>query len=1054
MSEKINLSDFFDFSNLEQVEKFTAVANGLIKDQSDRIKELIAVKKELKKADQDTSKELTELGKSLKSVSLATEQSKEEAKKLVESVEKESRALQVIREQYKHAKDDVNNLTQKNKELQETLKQLEVTVQKQTKANVAQAGSLADLRKRTTDAKKDFESLGKSVDDVTKANALDKYVKLKAELDSVNKSTSEAVKAAAAQEGSYNALQLEITKLTRDLKNMKDAFGENAPEAKKLQDQIFENEQKLKDFDASINKFNRNVGNYGTAFSGAFGVLKKEFDSVGAKLNELRKDEEGNAQTIKALSQQYVLLGNIVESQESGFINMAQEIKSNQKAIEQLTVAYGEDSAVVKELIQTNAELRDSQGDLIATQKTLGSDTFVFDGLIQSAQGLASVYGVAEGAAALFGEENEELQKQMVKLQAVMTIITSLQGIMNTVQKEGAAVQLLSTVREKALAAAMIVKNFVLTGSTTATVVNTAATAAQGTATVATTAATRAASLSLVALRGALIATGIGAIVVLLIAAADAMGFFGDETAETAEKTEELNKKREDLLKSLNEEATVREKIRNAGKGGLDNLNRELKLLEARGAANRTIYEKEQAIRNEELKNLQIRFYTIQGNLEQETELKKEIADKQNEILAAQFAYEKSLRDQAEEERKKRLDAQKKEFEEAKKLNEDVLKNRPERREQAPPPEIKINFDERLAQWELLYNKQVLALKKARYEGEITEREYELAVEQIHVNGLQSRLDTLIESNASQQDIVQAEIDLFDAKEQQKTTILEEEEKKRTEIKQKEDELRQQLDEEMTALGIQLANLPFETARLRREEELAELQEQRSVELELAGENARQKEKINKEFDRKERKLKADAAKAERDQALFNIALATAVAAIKSLAATPLPAGAVMLALTLALGAVQAAAVLARPLPKYAKGTENAQEGFAIVDEEGPELHISGGKSYLGSNKGPRLTYLKRGDKIKTAAETERILQSRMPLDMMHSFERGQERLSDIVITPSTDIDKLIPHINKLGEVFQNKPVFSLSMKNGDLKLASTKNGNEVEYFNFKGIQL
>jgi hypothetical protein len=63
--------------------------------------------------------------------------------------------------------------------------------------------------------------------------------------------------------------------------------------------------------------------------------------------------------------------------------------------------------------------------------------------LIAAAQGLVGVYSIAQGAAALFGDENEELQKTFVKLQAVMTVLQGLQAIQNALQKENAARQLI-----------------------------------------------------------------------------------------------------------------------------------------------------------------------------------------------------------------------------------------------------------------------------------------------------------------------------------------------------------------------------------------------------------------------------------------------------------------------------------------------------------------------------------------------------------------------------------------------------------------------------------
>ena len=65
----------------------------------------------------------------------------------------------------------------------------------------------------------------------------------------------------------------------------------------------------------------------------------------------------------------------------------------------------------------------------------------------------------------------------------------------------------------------------------------------------------------------------------------------------------------------------------------------------------------------------------------------------------------------------------------------------------------------------------------------------------------------------------------------------------------------------------------------------------------------------------------------------------------------------------------------AKDLP-YAKGTNNAVGGPSLVDEKGAELieHVKRGTYELGSNNGPRITVLDKGDVVHTATETKRIL--------------------------------------------------------------------------------
>lgn len=63
-------------------------------------------------------------------------------------------------------------------------------------------------------------------------------------------------------------------------------------------------------------------------------------------------------------------------------------------------------------------------------------------------------------------------------------------------------------------------------------------------------------------------------------------------------------------------------------------------------------------------------------------------------------------------------------------------------------------------------------------------------------------------------------------------------------------------------------------------------------------------------------------------------------------------------------------------MERFAKGTTHAPNGPSLVDEEGQELieHKRTGTFELGTNSGPRLTQLEKGDVVHTASETKRIL--------------------------------------------------------------------------------
>jgi hypothetical protein len=133
----------------------------------------------------------------------------------------------------------------------------------------------------------------------------------------------------------------------------------------------------------------------------------------------------------------------------------------------------------------------------------------------------AAVFQGLQGAIALAGIENEDLEKTMVKLQATQGVVNAVNTVAKNLNKDAILGIQLRIAAEK-------IQNFIQTGSfrntllsTEAKVADTAATVAQGTAMVGTTVATTGATLATKALRIALISTGIGALIVglgLLIA--------------------------------------------------------------------------------------------------------------------------------------------------------------------------------------------------------------------------------------------------------------------------------------------------------------------------------------------------------------------------------------------------------------------------------------------------------------------------------------------------------------------------------------------------------
>jgi hypothetical protein len=73
--------------------------------------------------------------------------------------------------------------------------------------------------------------------------------------------------------------------------------------------------------------------------------------------------------------------------------------------------------------------------------------------MVQASQAVAAGFQVAQGAAALFGDENEDLQKAMLKVQGAIALANGVQQVANLLQKESALVMGINTLATKTYAA-------------------------------------------------------------------------------------------------------------------------------------------------------------------------------------------------------------------------------------------------------------------------------------------------------------------------------------------------------------------------------------------------------------------------------------------------------------------------------------------------------------------------------------------------------------------------------------------------------------------------
>ena len=183
-----------------------------------------------------------------------------------------------------------------------------------------------------------------------------------------------------------------------------------------------------------------------------------------------------------------------------------------------------------------------------------------------------------------------------------------------------------------------------------------------------------------------------------------------------------------------------------------------------------------------------------------------------------------------------------------------------------------------------------------------------------------------------------------------------------------------ELRSELASVLTDFASTLFDNRIAKIDAELQANDEYYARQIELAGNDAAQKDLLEKEREKKREAIEKKKKKAEYQAALFNkivtlamIANQTAMASIAALAPPPVGLGPVLggslLPYIISLGALQAGVVAATPLPKYEKGTENHPGGFAEVGEKRPEVIKEPGRNpYIVSK--PTILDLPKGTQV------------------------------------------------------------------------------------------
>jgi len=550
------------------------------------------------------------------------------------------------------------------------------------------------------------------------------------------------------------------------------------------------------------------------------------------------------------------------------------QLRQSRDELVKMMIAGELSTAEIYKMAKGAGELKDQVGDAQQAISVLASDTFKLDAALQGIQVGAAGFQVMQGAAALFGSENKELEKTLVKLNAVMAVTNGLKQIQDGLQKQTALSQGLNIAAQKAY-------NFVIGESVGA----------------------------LKAFRIALAATGIGLAVIAIAALVTnwdklKVAIFGasESAADYAKKQEKIQETNEKTNKQLEKEI---EYLKNIGKlteeSGQIKYNE--KLAQDRAAAGKEYLKQVEALKavqKAEKETFQVQSIKYERMDTYHKATQKQVDEQIKKVKEAYNAYITSynIEAQGQKDLQKIREKKVKVLKEEKRAKEEILAL------ENIASAIEVGSEEwykrQIEQWEDIASK--LKMGSTAYRAVREE-----------IDNLNAALDRLKNPLAD-----------LEKKPQGKTVA--EEIKERVD---KEEEVRKAIAEGTIESAKEVSDAIFQiTSNQRNAEFNAQIERLNQLkDKELANKNLtdEQKARIEERYQRQIAAIKTKQAQADKQAAIAQAIINGALAITKILATfgSSLNPGAIAsLAVTAASTAAQVAVIAAQKIPKFAKGTE------------------------------------------------------------------------------------------------------------------------------------
>lgn len=227
-------------------------------------------------------------------------------------------------------------------------------------------------------------------------------------------------------------------------------------------------------------------------------------------------------------------------------------------------------------------------------------------------------------------------------------------------------------------------------------------------------------------------------------------------------------------------------------------------------------------------------------------------------------------------------------------------------------------------------------------------------------------------------------------------------------------------------IAIGVINQITASQNARFQSQISDLEREKQIQIEQAGESAEGRKRIEEEFDRKKRQIQKKQAESNKRTAIFESIMATALAVVKALPNVFLAAA------VGALGLIQTGIIASTPIPQYFKGTDNHPGGLAEVAEVRPEvIQEPRKKPYLVKQRS--ILNLPKGTKVTPSLEE---YQAMMKASLVTSIQANNQNLRDFEVKQLFDknSDAILNELILSRKIFERfKPYIIHNTKAPDL---------------------